>query len=657
MRILFFLCCLLPCLVAAQSEIFYLRYSLRDAIQLRNCLQPQEVNGQAVFVADARFETQCLPILLRYAAPDQPLDLQTLYSGNPFIGPDATQSVIVLPDPDALALSQPTPFEKPQPLFSTSLFNSGFVVADLAEGVANFLSTRTREELTLTFFRRFQKALTNNPEFEVLFPASIGLLNLIDQDIYQFTIFLESLREAFLQDLKALPVNVRDFLVVHPELAGLGPDKVLLVDDAFRLSELLINGATPQEIVAFLGRESLTLAARDLPSLPDSLRKTLGEVSNVLRTIDLLTQGLRRSAAPDSLWLSAREVTVALSDPLVMHLYLGLLWQQTRTYREVPAAELQQWLRAFRSAPEVQEGLRKQLQSMSRLINRAETALDALQNQPDTAALNFTTYAEYIGSIRDLLKEGVTAYGIQSEGANAALNAVDRLLTIFGHANDLYFQARQQQYISAITTAVQIFEAVSDESLPISTEMLRYGTFVASIAEADSAEDIDRTLELFALPAGSSLVKKYQRFSVSINAYTGLSIGREEVNAAEIGTATVLAVAAPIGLGFNWGLRRAGSIGVFIPLLDVGALTAFRFDDELTEDLPELALENLFSPGALVTYGFGADLPITLSAGFQRGPNLRELTPLAQLEFDEITAYRFLISLAVDIPIANLYSR
>jgi hypothetical protein len=171
---------------------------------------------------------------------------------------------------------------------------------------------------------------------------------------------------------------------------------------------------------------------------------------------------------------------------------------------------------------------------------------------------------------------------------------------------------------------------------------------------------MERAIEMFALPPGSSKMKKQPgRFSVALNAYTGFALGTEYLDNGLGGSdaKNIRALSAPIGLSGSWGLgvgkKNLGSLGFFVPVLDIGAVTAYRFNDNNAAPLPELTWGNILSPGLYAVYGFPWDLPVAFGYGAQVGPALRKVTTNS-VEVNR-SAWRQGVFLSVDIPVAYFY--
>lgn len=239
----------------------------------------------------------------------------------------------------------------------------------------------------------------------------------------------------------------------------------------------------------------------------------------------------------------------------------------------------------------------------------------------------------------------------------------------------LYQNINEREYGYAIYNAMEIFRTITDPSVnpsayadtpkgrkdlrkratnrnKIRNAILLYGTFMADVINAESSDDVKQALEAAAAPPGSSRVKRELEFNLSLNSYLGIGGGIERLlDADENAVRPTVGLSVPVGLAFSFKLPKSqrGSYSLFFPILDIGAVTAFRFDDTNNE-LPELEFKNFISPGAYLNYNF-YKAPLTMGLGWQYGPQARGV--------DGITgktsrSWRFLFNLTIDVPIFNL---
>jgi hypothetical protein len=202
--------------------------------------------------------------------------------------------------------------------------------------------------------------------------------------------------------------------------------------------------------------------------------------------------------------------------------------------------------------------------------------------------------------------------------------------------------------------------------LNINPKVVSMINFVNGIATAEDSEGVQKAIEAFALPTGSYTVKRKSLFNLSVNSYPGILSALDvtwKYNA-ESGKnvayeAPSFGFTAPVGLSFTWGNKDESSQGVFVPIIDIGALTRFRFDDSSsTKALPELKFSNVFSPGLYYHYDFKKS-PFTIYFGAQYGPELREVTTNAEnIEISKsFESARFGVGLVLDIPLLNIYTK
>lgn len=201
-------------------------------------------------------------------------------------------------------------------------------------------------------------------------------------------------------------------------------------------------------------------------------------------------------------------------------------------------------------------------------------------------------------------------------------------------------------------------------------KLYKYGSFMAAMVQAKSSDDVAKVIEAYALPTGSARIKRASDFNVSLNAYSGLFYGFERISHVDSGKwqANVFGVAAPIGVAASWGHRllfipmgeRQWSTSIFVSLIDIGAITAFRFRDDSTANVPTIQLRDILSPGAFLSIGI-PKCPLSVNVGAQMGPNLRKVNnndpSKPSNDYYNKTYWRFSASLCVDIPLLNFYTR
>jgi hypothetical protein len=169
----------------------------------------------------------------------------------------------------------------------------------------------------------------------------------------------------------------------------------------------------------------------------------------------------------------------------------------------------------------------------------------------------------------------------------------------------------------AATAALALLRR-SDIALPPAIEKTL--PLVVEIASAKSSQDVASALEVAAAPAGSYKAK-YERREIAVNAFLGGSVAGEVLpNTNAVGVAGLF---APVGVHATLPLSSMFHGGVFVSVVDLGALTETRLTT--TNDVASktnVGFAQVFSPGMFLTLGmFGS--PFVLGAGAAVTPQLR----------------------------------
>ncbi|MEL6390495.1 MAG: hypothetical protein AAFQ02_10050, partial [Bacteroidota bacterium] len=186
----------------------------------------------------------------------------------------------------------------------------------------------------------------------------------------------------------------------------------------------------------------------------------------------------------------------------------------------------------------------------------------------------------------------------------------------------------------------------------VPSRLLKYGTFVANILEAEDSDDVAEVLDQAALPVGSWRIKRNSNLNVSINSYLGVEYSwfhgqGERQNG--------LGVSAPVGVTVSGTPCNGLNLGGHLSLLDLGAITSFRFNNDSSE-VADIFLKEIIAPGAFFAFSLPGLGPLTIYTGYQWSPLLRS----AAIEENEVAidrVGRWQIAATVDIPLFNLFNQ
>ncbi|MBK8041349.1 MAG: hypothetical protein IPK21_01045 [Haliscomenobacter sp.] len=237
-----------------------------------------------------------------------------------------------------------------------------------------------------------------------------------------------------------------------------------------------------------------------------------------------------------------------------------------------------------------------------------------------------------------------------------------QLPEITGQTLSMFENVQAERYGSALFNLVELFRLVSQEDQASSarwqklrSDFLLYGSFMANVATAQTAEEVKGALLAAALPPGSSRVKREDSFNLAFNGYLGVTGGREALSNGNAVTkeAYTIGLSMPIGVAVSWKFKssQSASYSLMFSMLDLGAVASFRLGDQDAGLLPELSFENLVAPGAYFLLNLPRS-PFSLGVGSQYGPRARKITLANGLE-TRSSAWRWLLFAGVDVPIFN----
>lgn len=627
------------------------------------------------------FDEKAMEVLVKYLPADMDLstfdpndDLDNIFKANPFIRLEVTDA--------NLAKVSRSPLDFSGGSSATSPAN-GFSVSGFADGLSRFLVKRTKQELSQAFFEEFKESINKEPLLGHFCPATRQHLNLVDQDVYQFNKYLEGLREAFVLDMTALPGHTEGYLR-DPEMchdcAKDANGKVMI--DMMHLAQQVVDGEAPIDMIDYLARPESAIQSTD------ATQPVLYNMAGGLRFLDLVSKSLRNPDAKDPMmpWYTAAEIREMFKDPTMQRLYFGLLWQKAgginlliKGGTTLPLQSmLGQAAEATATGKALFENWKSALETISGNVHAVQLSVRANASSLNSGSDDFFRFSEALNNLMLSVNDAGQAILQQAQGQQLI---PEEYIFYMRQCNSLYFNVRQRNYTGAVSNVIFILSKIEGQLNQGATKdkislLLKYANFVAAIAEANSPDEVEQAIEMFALPAGSSRMKKQPgRFAVALNAYTGLSLGAEYLQGSS-SPKIVGAITAPVGISFSWGMgvkkakhlnkdkdpkhddprierKNWGSLGFFLPLIDVGAVTAYRFKDSTSQDLPELSWNNIISPGAYIVYDLPGKIPVALGYGGQIGPSLRKVDDRGQ--FVNKSGWRHGFFATVDIPITYFH--
>jgi len=663
--------CLIIIAIGTFAQIAYY-----DAVELSKYIDRQA--SPPVFKNDTESLTAISEILLKYCQG---------FDGEP--GIQDIISALKTPSPENINYN---PFLSPyldiqlyqdfRNISAKSLLSSAgnFNVTNFADGLAKFLVERSKEELNVAFFRQFQDFIGKYPEMQILFPTTQNFLKEIVS--YQYTAMLPALKAAFQKDLNAFTTNLLN-LRYRNNYEGYDTDSVIKnradniiaffqtpagrsVAGAVLVADGLVKGDHAANIISNLAGDDI---CREFPD---------ENFSNLIRMADIVSQSFR-STDEGRVWVTKQQVGVLVKDEIAFKIYLGLIYatdqkntikvQFTKDGSKISLKEIftnisTNWISA--ESVDFRSNIVLVANTMSEVAENAENILAARQ-QGDQASM--LVFADYTSSMAGLLKQSAGFITIVS-GSNS-YPSYPEILTfcdVIDDAADACYDLKSQNYNALVLHLSSILADILGSNYDFKDQFIKYGTFMASIVEADNSDEVKAAIEAAVLPVGSSSIKRETDFNISLNAYLGPYGGAEYLPALkEDQWAPALGITAPVGVAVSWGNFGKGKTGcqgkvsggksltLFIPVIDIGSMASFRVGNDSSEVASEVKLANIISPGLYLYYGFGKS-PISIGLGGQIGPQLREVTA-SDINIDKNYYFRFGFNIVVDIPFFNLYTK
>ncbi|MCE2935506.1 MAG: hypothetical protein ACK5V5_12805 [Cyclobacteriaceae bacterium] len=519
---------------------------------------------------------------------------------------------------------------------------AGLNVTTVADGLAKFLVERTKQELSITFFEKF-KTFLDSPEaedFRTLFPSTKKVLDAVDREIYQYANYLNLLREAFDKDLRALMNNLPP--VIDRRMTSPAAEYALLSLDVI---SKLKAGIHPAEILDHLSTRQV----------PDDLQA----FQEALKVFAIVSSSIR-SGNPDRYWVSTDSLGLLLNDRNTLRIYLGLIYAQHGDV-EINKKKLKVYLDEVAAAyAKNEEAIRNLIQEIAFKLQAIDQALREAK-QIKKSGEKVGSYIDLFTSTIQLLEAANKVNDLKLLGITVGETSKGKFIAILNHAAELAADLNERKFNAAIVDLSALLTEALGSAPTWNDELIRYGTFMANVAQAQNSNEVQAAIEAVALPVGSASIKRKSARNISLNAYVGLAGGYEYNSSTDEWKGT-FGINTPVGIAFSRGhykeqkacFKERGSSTLFVSLVDIGAFSTYRFNDSQTEELPDVTLANIFAPGLYYVYGF-PKTPVSLGVGGQLGPQLRELTTTAATNNGFNGSLR--IFLAMDIPLINFFTK
>jgi hypothetical protein len=519
---------------------------------------------------------------------------------------------------------------------STSLTSANWQ-ASAINGMTNFMVGRFKQEmLQIALDQIFKQIKTKEDSVLVksIFPKTfkqIGALYGSGSSSY-YTADLLLLRQTVQIDIEQLPKNI----ITNPETIFPKLKNEPKIKDLLALGNYIVEysqqGQSLDRLFSILANETYS---------SDST------VYKIINVADLISQALLNKEGSKDIWVNPANIlpTTAISlKNLEIRYFYGILYQQL-----IQIPEFKKYLES-QDSNEISL-IAAKLQDLVRFVNK----LNSVYNYIKSKEFNLKSPEEIVTYIKDINQTisifTTTLKKIPEINNHYMLN--DNLLDISARYITIAAALIKQDYQKVIPSLVIEF---GDYMIDMNGKSSRTISFLSQLATIESADDMEALLNSYALPIGSSSIKRHSSFNISVNSYVGLTGGWERAYGTEKNqTKGNIGLSAPIGISATF---RNGYLTPFVSLIDLGSVVNQRLNNDTTS-YSNLKFEHFFTPGLGLFVNF-PKLPISAGVHFNYIPNLRTIkyeSGNATITESNRSVTRINFSILVDIPFFTLFNK
>lgn len=335
----------------------------------------------------------------------------------------------------------------------------GLDVTNIANGIADLIIARAKQELTIAFFDRFRQFSKDNNEFPLLFPKTADNLNKLLT--YAYPQMLPALRAAFLEDLKQLAYHLDDVLELprYKTILTDFPEVRMAIRSLKLVHELETGASNAADIIdefASFPEWKDEKSSNDLKNVGFCL-SIANLFSQSIRSRDDFNQGGNDSSQSNqnTIWVPGKDLKVLFYDTTLFRIYLGLIYQKS-IIDSIQYTETNNKKRPF------SDMLATQKSNLFLIQNKLKEFFD-LADKVDATLLNIQAikksgkapadddYYNYINVSTDVVEYG---FNIVKIFDNVRIS--DDFLSLARKSNSLYKDIYTKQYTQAVGDAFDI---------------------------------------------------------------------------------------------------------------------------------------------------------------------------------------------------------
>lgn len=550
--------------------------------------------------------------------------------------------------------------------------------AFLVDATAQFLVSRTRQELSTRFVEQMREVYKNKFEFKEMFESTNNII--LNTDPLNFSTWNTQLQIAMKRDISELPYTLPAYIRRDEKIYNrLKPDQKEVLETAFiflQATQNNRNGLHPTANIASLDRSFGVSGEHSM---------------KVNRSISMLNTVILSTSDGDQLVDGKRLLELGDDETKLFLFRLFYTRKFESTLKAIPAQGGMSMLDMLNDDTHLTmaQTLLSIASSTNTILESLNKSIEKIQKTNDSQAIKEGLIV--MNNALPMLFENAFKAMYISNPAKLyeSDNWFKRFRPVVNEVVDMNNNIVAQNYQSALLSASNILvlslsdilnnlDSQDTEGVSLAREriqkMVYWSGFMSDFLSIDGAQSVGELLQKYAEPTASYRTKRLSNFSISLNAYPGAYLGNEQFsfsdNFKQFNTSAALS--APIGISFMTAIHKLGSKesfhyvhndkfiaftglvhGLFIPVLDMGAPFAYRWaDDESAGFSEELKWSHLFAPGAYYALGMPKS-GLTFAIGGQMTPQLRSITE-NQLVLQQ-NAFRFGLIFTYDIPVFTVW--
>ncbi|RPI16630.1 MAG: hypothetical protein EHM58_11400 [Ignavibacteriae bacterium] len=526
----------------------------------------------------------------------------------------------------------------------------GYLAVD---ALAKLFIKRAKEYLSGIFVSGLKEYLQKEPVAS-LFPNSSSYLIAIgtNDENANYTNVLKFLQESYQKDITDIMYNSSNLLKDSSKIKSIVTPEIFCKYINIRKSDEAFYYFLITDVIKDLEKEKHPSEIIGKICLDPLIINNTGKFSKTIGLMSALSLSLLESNSSRNNWVEYDKFVNFFNSDTSRNIFYGLMYQ--KFCNDDKLKNLNYGDKKFFEYLEGIKGNTNKLDNyLKEFLDKANVLQELVTNiknrKKEGLKIEFNDYVNYVNEVLSLINSSLKYTG--PEGDNPIFENTDNIYKVVSGVPSLYENICAKNYSSAIVSSYILFKTLGFNDLSmINNDFIKYGSFLASIANATTSDDVENAIEAFALPPGSFTMKRKVSMNIGLNGYLGGFFGGGISNGTK---SRMYGMTAPIGVELSTGFG-CFSLGLFLPVMDIAASVSYSLINDTSQTRNDFSWNDIVSPGAYCTIGISRDFPFSLGFGVQYGPILSKF---ADNESAKKRIFRWSTFIALDIPLFNFYTK